>query len=96
MRVEKFIESKRNQILKIAAKHGVSNIRIFGSVSRGEATMRSDVDFLVDLEPGRTLLDLGGLMMDLKDLLRRKVDVVTEKGLHWFIREKVLKDAKPL
>lgn len=93
MRVEKLIYSNRQRILRIAEKHGVENIRIFGSVARGEAGIHSDIDFLVDLEHGRTLLDLGGLMMDLKDLLGRKVDVVTEKGLHWSIRDQVLKEA---
>ncbi len=68
-------------------------MRLFGSVSRGEAGSQSDVDILVDLEPGRSLLDLGGLLMDLEDLLGRKVDVVTEQGLHWYIRDKVLKEA---
>jgi len=68
-------------------------VRLFGSVSRGEAGSQSDVDILVDLEPGRSLLDLGGLLMDLEDLLGRKVDVVTEQGLHWYIRDKVLKEA---
>jgi len=77
----------------VAAKHGARNVRLFGSVSRGEAGSQSDVDILVDLEPGRSLLDLGGLLMDLEDLLGRKVDVVTEQGLHWYIRDKVLKEA---
>jgi hypothetical protein len=54
------------------------------------------LDLLVDLEEGRSLLDLGGLLMDLQELLHRKVDVVTEKGLHWYIRDKILQEAKPL
>jgi len=72
---------KKKEILKIAAKHGARNIRIFGSVARGEARSDSDVDFLVDMEPGRTLFDMGGLLMDLRDLLGLQVDVVTEQGL---------------
>lgn len=96
MRIEKLIRHKRHRILSIAANHGVRHVRIFGSVSRGEAGPDSDVDFLVELEPGRTLLDLGGFMMDLKDLLGRKVDVVTDKGLHPCIRKEVLKEALPL
>jgi len=62
----------------------------------GRADDASDVDFLVDLEPGRSLLDLGGLLMDLQDLLGRKVDVLTEPALHWYIRQKVVREAKPL
>ena len=86
-------EVLREEILKIAAKHGAYNIRIFGSVARGEADLNSDIDFLVDLEPGRSLFDLGGLLMDLQELLGCRVDVVTEKGLRQRIREKVLKEA---
>ena len=91
--ISKAIQQKRDAILAMAAKHGARNVRLFGSVSRDEAGLQSDVDILVDLEPGRSLLDLGGLLMDLEDLLGRKVDVVTEKGLHWYIRDKVLKEA---
>jgi uncharacterized protein len=87
---------KRNEILKIAAKHGACNVRIFGSVARGEARIDSDVDFLVDMEPGRTLFDMGGLLMDLRDLLGREVDVVTEHGLKARIRDRVLKEAERL
>ena len=88
---------KRNkEILALAAKYGASDIRVFGSVARGEAGADSDVDFLVSLEQGRSLFDLGGLLMDLQSLLHRKVDVVTEKGLHWYIRDRVIKEAKPI
>ena len=93
MTINKAIQEKRDAILALAARHGARNVRLFGSVSRGEAGPQSDVDILVDLEPGRSLFDLGGLLMDLEDLLGRKVDVVTEKGLHWYIRDKVLKEA---
>ncbi len=68
-------------------------MRIFGSVARGEADSESDIDFLVNMEPGRSLLDLCGLLIDLEELLGRKVDVVTEKGLRDRIRERVLKEA---
>lgn len=71
-------------------------MRIFGSVARGKADERSDVDFLVELEPGRSLLDLGGLLMDLQQLLGHPVDVVTERGLRERIRERVLEEAIPL
>ena len=93
MTINKAIQEKRDVILALAARHGARNVRLFGSVSRDEAGPQSDVDILVDLEPGRSLFDLGGLLMDLEDLLGRKVDVVTEKGLHWYIRDKVLQEA---
>ncbi len=88
--------AKKKDILKIAARHGARNIRIFGSVARGEARLDSDVDFLVDMEPGRTLFDMGGLLMDLRDLLGLEVDVVTEQGLKPRIRDRVLKEAELL
>ena len=93
MTISKAIQEKRDTVLALAARHGALNVRLFGSVSRDEAGPQSDVDILVDLEPGRSLVDLGGLLMDLEDLLGRKVNVVTEKGLHWYIRDKVLKEA---
>ena len=72
------------------------NVRVFGSVAEGRANENSDVDFLVDLEPERSLFDLGGLLMDLQELLGRRVDVVTEKSLHWYIRDRILSEAKSL
>jgi uncharacterized protein len=90
------VHSKKEEILKIAAKHGARNVRIFGSVARGEARSDSDVDFLVDMEPGRTLFDVGGLLMDLRELLGLDVDVVTEQGLKPRIRNRVLKEAARL
>jgi len=84
------------ECLNITAKHGAKNIRLFGSVARGEERPDSDVDFLVELEEGRSLMDLGGLLMDLQKLLGRNVDVVTEKGLHWYIKDRVLHEAKPI
>jgi predicted nucleotidyltransferase len=90
------LRSRRNEILRVAAQHGARHIRVFGSVARGEADDRSDVDFLVELEKGRSLLDLGGLLMDLQTLLGRPVDVVTEKGLKSRIRNRVLDEAVPL
>ena len=93
MVADRFLKSKREEILRIAAKRGARNVRVFGSVARGDARPDSDVDFLVELEPDRSLLDLGGLLMDLQDLLGRKVDVVTEKGLHWYFRDRVLEEA---
>ncbi|HEU5103579.1 MAG TPA: nucleotidyltransferase family protein [Roseiflexaceae bacterium] len=80
----------------MAARYGASNARIFGSVARGEAKADSDIDLLVDLEPGRTLLDLSGLLMDLRNLLQVPVEVGTERMLKERIRERVLREAVPL
>jgi len=96
MKIETLLKAKRGEILAIAGRHGAKRLRIFGSVARGEAKPDSDVDFLVDLEAGRSLLDLGGLLMDLQDLLGCKVDVVTEKGLRPRFRERVIREAVPL
>ncbi len=96
MAVDELLKHKREEILQLAARHGAFNVRVFGSVARGDAGAKSDVDFLVDLEPGRSLFDLGGLLMDLQDLLGRTVDVVTEKGLRQRIRDRVLEEARPL
>jgi predicted nucleotidyltransferase len=96
MGIGEIITDKREAILALAAKYGACNVRVFGSVAEGRADDASDVDFLVDMEPGRSLFDLGGLLMDLQDLLGRKVDVVTESALHWYIRDRVLQQAKPL
>ena len=74
------LRTRRSEIIEIARARGASRVRVFGSVARGEATDSIDVDFLVDLEPDRSLLDLGGLLMDLQELLPRNVDVVTERG----------------
>ena len=90
------LQAKRDEILRTAIKHGASNVRIFGSVARGEADAASDIDLLVDVEPGRTLFDLSELIFDLQELPGHDVDLVTEKGLNTRIRERVLKDAIPL
>ena len=90
------IKEKAPALRNIAARHGARNIRIFGSVARNEADSESDIDFLVDMEPGRSLFDLGGLYMDLRNLLGRDIDVVTEQGLRERIRDRVLKEAVPL
>jgi hypothetical protein len=96
MKPIKILTKKRNEILELARLHGATLIRVFGSVARGEANSKSDIDFLVQMEPGRTLLDMGGLLMDLQHTLGRPVDVVTEKGLKGRIRERVLQEAVPL
>ncbi len=86
MDLNNLLKSHREEILSIAAKHGARNVRIFGSVARGEAGENSDIDLLVELDQGRSLLDLAGLVVDLEELLERKVDVVTEQGLYWLLR----------
>lgn len=96
MSLNEKIQQKREEILDVAAKYGAYNVRLFGSVARGEADQASDVDILVDLEPGRSLLDLGGLLMDLQELLQCQVDIVTERGLRPRIRDRVLAEAKAL
>lgn len=93
MKTDQLIKQKREEILRIAALYGGRNVRVFGSVARGEADKLSDIDFLVDMEPGRSLLDLGGLLMDLQATLGCNVDVVTERGLKPRIRERVLREA---
>lgn len=96
MNQSKLLRQKRQKILETAARFGASNVRVFGSVARGEADGASDIDLLVNLEPGRSLMDLGGLVVELRDLLGMEVDVVTEKGLRSRIREQVLREAIPL
>lgn len=96
MNLSEHLKKHREKILELAAYHGASNIRIFGSVARKEADAHSDIDFLVELEPGRSLLDLGSLLTDLQTLLGCPVDIVTEKGLRTRIRDRVLQEAIPL
>ncbi|MBM4328625.1 MAG: nucleotidyltransferase family protein [Deltaproteobacteria bacterium] len=96
MNVLDLLKEKREEILRIAATHGARNVRVFGSVARGEADESSDIDFLVDMEPDRSLLDLSALLVDLRDCLGRRVDVVSEKGLYWLLRRRILREAKPL
>jgi predicted nucleotidyltransferase len=90
---DELLRTKRDDILRIAAQYGAYKVRIFGSVARGEADEKSDIDLLVNMESGRSLLDLCGLLIDLEELLGRKVDVVTEKGLRDRIRNRVLNEA---
>jgi hypothetical protein len=90
------VKEKRADILALAAKHGARNVRVFGSVARGDADEQSDIDFLVQMEPGRSLLDLGGLQYDLEQLLGCRIDVVTEQGLKARLREEILSEAVTL
>ncbi|MBI3126369.1 MAG: nucleotidyltransferase family protein [Candidatus Tectomicrobia bacterium] len=96
MTLAELLETRREEILRAAARHGARKVRVFGSAARGEADEASDLDFLVEMEPGRSLLDMGGLLMELRALLGRDVDVVTERGLKARIRARVLREAVPL
>ncbi|RJQ46065.1 MAG: nucleotidyltransferase [Gaiellales bacterium] len=96
MDVVKLLQANREKILQMAAQHGARNVRVFGSVARGEAGPESDLDFLIELEPGRSLLDHAALLLDLEQLLGFRVDVATERGLRDRIREQVLREAVPL
>jgi len=96
MTLEELRESKREQILQLARNRGAHNIRLFGSLARGEHGASSDIDFLVDLDPDRTLMDLGGLLMDLQRMLGVRVDVATEDMLRKRVRDQALRDAVPL
>ena len=96
MTPDELLRGKRDEILRIAAKYGARSVRLFGSLARGEADAQSDLDFLVELEPGKSLLDLGGVQYELESLLGCRVDVVTERGLKARIRERVLREAVPL
>jgi hypothetical protein len=96
MTLQERLQGKREAVLRLAAKYGARNVRAFGSLARGEADESSDVDLLVELEPGRSLFDLGGLQFELEALLGGRVDVVTERGLKRRIRERVLQEAVPV
>lgn len=90
------VYEKRDEILQIAAKHGAHNIRIFGSIARGDARPESDIDLLVEVGPETSSWFPAGLILDLEELLGRPVEVVTERGLSPYLREHVLREAKPL
>lgn len=93
MDLRKLVVARRDEILALAGRHGATNVRIFGSVARGEAKPGSDIDFLVDFEAGRNPLDHVGLKQDLEELLGVRVDVLTEGGLHPQLRESVFGEA---
>lgn len=96
MAIDKKLKNEREKILQIAAKHGARDVQVFGSLARGEAKPDSDLDLLVKLEAGRSLLDLIAVKQDLEDLLGCQVDVVTEAAISPYIREQVLKEAVAL
>ena len=90
------LAANRESIIRLANLHGARNVRVFGSVARGDATEASDVDFLVEMEEGKSLLDLVGLWQDLQDLLGRRVDVISDGGISPYLRAKILAEAVPL
>ena len=93
---DRLLTIKREEILRVAAQHGANNVRVFGSIARGEAKSNSDVDLLVAMEDGRSLLDLVALWQDLEELLGCKVDVISEGGISPYLRERILAEALPL
>lgn len=94
--LEKLRAQRREEILRLAERRGAHNVRVFGSVARGEASEGRDLDLLVAWEPGRSLLDHAGLVQDLQELLGIKVHVGTEKSLHWYARDRILREATSL
>jgi uncharacterized protein len=93
MDINQVLGGRRAEVLRIATGHGARNVRVFGSLARGDARPDSDLDILISLEPGRSLLDIVAIKQDLEDLLGRNVDVVTEAAISPYIRDQVLKDA---
>ena len=87
------VDRFRDDIIRIAAHHGATNVRVFGSVARRDDRRNSDVDLLVQFEPGRSIFDHVGLVQDLEACIGKSVDVVTESSLHWYIRDRVLAEA---
>lgn len=96
MPIDVLLKEKREEILQIAHKHGARNVRVFGSGAKGKVQPGSDVDLLVEMEPGKSLLDMIAIKQDLEDLLGRKVDVVTEAAVSPYIRDAVLNGAMRL
>lgn len=96
MSIPKLLAEKRAEILRIAAQHRAYNVRVFGSMARGDASPASDVDLLVDVWPDHSAFFPGGLVADLEELLGRRVDVVEPAGLHWYLRDTILQEAVPL
>ena len=96
MDTNELVRERRAEILRIAKEHGATRVRLFGSVARGTAHPDSDVDLLIDLEPGRALFDLAAVKLDLEDLLGRHVDVLTEASISKYIRDEVVREAVAL
>jgi uncharacterized protein len=93
---EDLLREKREEILRIAEKHGARNVRVFGSVVHGEATDGSDIDLLVDTSEETSPWFPAGLVEELEGVLGKRVDVVTSNGLYWLLRRRILKEARPL
>ena len=96
VKIEELLKTKREQILEICQKHGVYDLRVFGSLARGEGNEQSDIDFLVEVGPVHSPWFPAGLVADLEDLLGVPVDVVTRDSLHWFIKDRILAEARPV
>ena len=88
-----FLRQNREDILRIARSHGARRVRVFGSFAREQARSDSDIDLLVEMEPDRSFLDRVALIQDLEDLIGRRVYVINEKALHWYIRDRIFKEA---
>jgi predicted nucleotidyltransferase len=96
MEIEQILKERRGDILKIASKHGAENIRIFGSTLRGDRRPESDLDLLVDVKPVHSSWFPASFMVELESFLGLKVDIVTPDSIHWYIRDRILKEARPL
>lgn len=96
MTSEQRLRTHRGEVLRLAAERGARNVRVFGSIARGEATAQSDVDLLVDVEPGRSLLDVVGLWQDLESLLGCRVDIITDGGVSPHLKQRIYAEARPL
>lgn len=96
MMIDRLLSDKRQEILRLAASRGMSNVRVFGPVARGDTADDGDVDLLVEAEAGRSMLDVVGLWLDLQELLGRKVDLLTEGGVNPHLRDRILAEARPL
>jgi predicted nucleotidyltransferase len=94
--IKKFLAEHRDEVLEIAGRYGARNVRIFGSVGRGEERPESDLDLVVEFDADRSLLDQVGLTQDVEKLLGRKVHVTTADALHWYIHDRVMEQAIPL
>jgi len=96
MGIADLLKLKRGEILRLAQEHGAHNVRVFGSVARGESRPESDIDFLVEMDSGRSLLDLIELSQDLETLLQHKVDILTDTGLSPYLEQRIHAEAGAL
>lgn len=96
MDIMRLLKEKRDEILSVASRHGARNVRVFGSAVRGEAGPDSDIDFLIDVGETTSSWFPAGLILDLQEILGRRVEVVTARALNPYIRDHVLREARPL